>query len=144
MTTSNLSLHKSLSTNDIQANYPAQYPQKHPMNGHCKKNGKMEAIYEETEDETMEETSHNSTSTGPMQSSMRLAAKLKKLKETKMILDFCMEAMEIDAKNRRNGLKQSHWQDPLPTERRKIIKWQHWKSRSFGMMKPHQGILIKD
>jgi len=66
MTTSNLSLQKSLSTQDNQANYKAQYPQKHLMNDHSKKNGKMEAVYEETEDKTMEEMTHNFSSMGPM------------------------------------------------------------------------------
>jgi len=99
MTTGDLSLQKPLSTNDTQENYKAQQPQKHWTNGHSKKNGKMEAVYEEIE--TMEETMHDSTSTGPMQSSTRLTAKLKKLMETKMTPEFCPEAMENDAEEQK-------------------------------------------
>jgi len=101
MTTSNLSLQITLSTQDIQANYTAQHPQKQPMNNHSKKNRKMEAIYEEMEDKTMEEMTHNSSSTGPKQTSTRLAAKLKKLMDTKPNQVLCPTAMEIKAKEQK-------------------------------------------
>jgi len=96
MTTGNLSTLKSPSTKDAQHSHSTIRTQNHPPNNRTKMHEKMEVVNKETKDKNMEDAATTSSSTTPLRTLARLAAKLKKLMKTDMHTPPMEVMMELD------------------------------------------------